>query len=130
MLAAECVDRRWADFAAGVELDEPGECGIDERMIGGAAGEEEIGVGGQVEAAGFAVTFGELDEELAAVFVAEAVDHLVDLRAPGGVALAFAREVVPDFGGAWRGGGDCRDLARANRVAGDGLRSRGRARCR
>ena len=37
------------DFAAGVELNEPFERAVDERMIGIAAGEEEVGVGGQVE---------------------------------------------------------------------------------
>ena len=82
-----------SDFAARVELDEPRERGIDERMVRGAAGEEEVGVGSQIEATGLAVAFGELDQELAGVFVAEAVEHLVDLRAPGGVALAFAQKL-------------------------------------
>jgi hypothetical protein len=48
------------DFAAGVELDEPVEGGIDQRVIGCALGEKEVGVGGQVEPARVAIAFREL----------------------------------------------------------------------
>ena len=44
-------------------------------MIGVAAGEEEVGVGGEVESARFAIAFGELHEELAGVVGAQAIDH-------------------------------------------------------
>ena len=83
-----------SDFAAGIELDEPRECGVDEWVVGGATGEEEVGVGGEVEAACFAIAFGELHEELAFIFVAEAFEHLVDLRTPGSIALRSLEQLL------------------------------------
>ena len=94
MLMADCDDRRWDDFATGVELNQPSERGIDERMVGRAASEEKISVGRQVEAARLAVAFGKLNQELAAVFVAEAFEHLIDLRGPGSVALRSFEQLL------------------------------------
>ena len=54
-------------LAAGVKLNEPHERLVGEWMIGIAAGEEEIGVGGEIEAAMLAIAVGELHEELAGV---------------------------------------------------------------
>ena len=81
-------------FTTRVKLDEPGKCRVDKRMVRSAASEEEIGVGGKVEAARFAVALGKLDEELAAVFVTEAIDHLGDLRTPCRVALASFEKLL------------------------------------
>src|SRR3954462_11302030 len=81
------------DFATRVELNKPRQCGIDKRMVRRATSKEEVRIGGQIEATGFAIAFGKLDEELAAVFFAEPFEHLVDLRAPGGVALTSFQEL-------------------------------------
>ena len=48
------------NFIARVEFDEPGEGRVDERMVRRAAREKEIRIGGQVEAAGFAIALGKL----------------------------------------------------------------------
>src|SRR3954447_22408527 len=81
-------------FATRVKLYEPGKCRVDERMVRRAASEEEICVGRKVEAPCFAVALSKLDEKLAAVFIAEAVDHLGDLRAPCRVALASFEKLL------------------------------------
>src|SRR4051794_22825551 len=80
-------------LAARVKLNEPGQRRIDERMVGCAAGKEEIGVSGEVEAARFAIFVGKLDEKISGVFIAQAVDHLIDLSGPGGVALRASEEL-------------------------------------
>src|SRR4051812_15493394 len=63
-------------------------------MIGAALREEKESVGREVESAGFAVAFGELDEQAAGVLGAEAIDHTGDLASPGGVAFGALDELL------------------------------------
>ena len=81
-------------FTATVELHEPRQGLVNERMIGIATGEQIVSVGGEVEAARFAITFGELHEKLAAVFGAEAIDHGGNLAGPGSIAFGAFHQLL------------------------------------
>ena len=74
-------------FAARVELDQPDERSIDERMIGAALGEEEVRIGSQIEAARVAIALRKLHEELSSIFRVQAFDHAGNLARPKGVAF-------------------------------------------
>ena len=55
---------------------------IDERMIGAALGEEEVGIGSQVEAARVAIAIRKLHEKLTSIFRVEAFNHAGNLASP------------------------------------------------